>query len=193
MDDHRLKHFGITHELHQKLILKYIERLQNSTLSPNQCATTINDALLDVGLPGEDIIKYTSKLETFGCTTTEMLFLMQPDWFQAAGISNDLHVEALLKYLYPEVDGASKYSVTHDSYDASSTAHCKHLASSEEPVISSKNFQGKREWYVNCDCMILITLIEFLCLVFSTNPRERLFLFILGTLLLMTKSYYLSF
>lgn len=37
----------------------------------------INDTLLAVGLPKEDANEYTLKLESYGCTTTEMLFLMK--------------------------------------------------------------------------------------------------------------------
>ena len=192
MNDHRLKDFGITHELHQQVILRYIDGLQNSTLSRFvlECPATISDALLDAGLSRKDADEYTSKLESFGCTSVEMLFLMKPDWLKAARITNELHIQALLKYTYSE-NGIAAFN--YSSYETPSTTDCKPSPFSDNKIIPNKDFQRKQEWCLNCDCMLMITLIEFLCLFFSVKPRERFLLFVFGTILLMTKSYYLSF
>ena len=180
MSECRLKEFGITHELHLRMISMLIERLRTSMLAANvlECPYTINDTLLAAGLPEEDVNEYTLKLESYECTTTEMLFLMNAKWLKAAGFKHDIQVEALLIFLNQD-----NLSVNFE-LDPASDTNCSHIPFSEDEdtVIVP---QRKRDFGIIIDTILLLIFIELLC--FSRNYRHRLFLIIVGTMVLMAK------
>ena len=183
MNECRLKEFGITHELHLKVISMLTERLRTSMLAANilECPHTINDTLLAAGLPEEDVNEYTEKLKSYECTTAEMLFLMNAKWLKAAGFKHDIHVEALLIFL--NEDKLSENFELDPTHNAS-YINCSRIPFSEDEdtVIA---FQPKRDFGFIIDSILLLIFFELLCL--QINYRHRLFLIIVGTMVFMSR------
>lgn len=182
MNDRHLNNAGIIHELHYKLLLTFIERLQSSVIDPDvlECPNTIEGTLLASGLPVEDLLEYVWKLEVYGCTTTDMLFHMKTEWFRAAGFTNDLHLEAILNYLNQD-ELPKNHLLLKGSYDATK---CISPSFSNDKLPADTLFRSREE-YLIVGLVIVILVVNSLSLILRNNRRERFFVTLSGVILLL--------